>query len=322
MNKMKFFLAACAAMLITVNAYAQDEVQELVTQYNSALELVNAKKYDEAAKALEAVAKEAKEFEEDGAEVLKGAQALIPQCYLRMGMADARAKNWDEAVEDFNQAISKGEMYKDAATVRTAKGAIATVYKAKGAGAFNEKDYAAAIESFSKGYEANPNDTQLALNLAMSYCEMGDTENGFKVYNEIIALGETHSKYKEAATTAEEKLGYYMTLDIHKALEAKEYAKADQMITALLSEDPKNANGNMLLINSAAKQSKWNVIISKGTAAADAQTNPDMKSTVYYNMAAAYQNSGNTEKAIEYFKRVTSGPSAANAKAQIAALSK
>lgn len=55
-------------------------------------------------------------------------------------------------------------------------------------------------------------------------------------------------------------------------------------------------------------------MIARGEAAATAQTDAALKSTIYYMLGVAYNNSGNNPKAVQVLQKVTSGPNAAAAK--------
>lgn len=310
---------AVAFMSLQVNAQSYDDV---VDKYNAAAELVSGKKYVEAIPALEEVVKLGQEVGGDANEIVTNAQKLIPACYLRIGGAYAQQQNWDMAIENLEKAAELGELYGDVASIRNANGMISKVYTASAAEAFNGKDYAKAIEIFSKGYAANPTDTDLALNLAMSYGELGDIENAAKIYNEIIALEERHSKYKEPAATAREKLGYYMTIDVQKAIENKDMNKAYELMEGILASEPNNAIVGMMMLQVAGNNKQWDRIIAYGEKAAEAQETPELKSNAYYLLGAAYQNKNNNAKAVENYKKVTAGDNVANAKTQIAALNK
>ena len=58
---------------------------------------------------------------------------------------------------------------------------LAKVYQVQGGEAFNAKDFAAAAAVFEKGYAANPRNTDMALNLATSYCELGKFDEGMAI---------------------------------------------------------------------------------------------------------------------------------------------
>ena len=319
MNRIKFFMAAVAALFIAVGAGAQD-VNAVIDKYNQAAEVLQAKDYEKALSLLNEVVAEGLEAGPDAAEVVSNAQKLMPACYFRIGLVKAKDLKWDEAIDSFTKASEMGELYGDITSMRNANTMIARAYTAMGADAFNDKDYAKAAEIFAKGYEANPNDTALALNLAMSYCEMGDTEQGFKIYNRIMSL--PADKYKDAIDEAKTKIGYYQSIEVSKAIEAQDYDKAFEMMDAILAENAANPVISMMYIQTATNQKQWDKVIAKGEAAAAAQSSDELRSDAYFLLGAAYQNKENKAKAIENYRKVTAGGNVATAKAQIAALSK
>ena len=106
------------------------------------------------------------------------------------------------------------ELYGDMNQMAKANGWVAKMYQIQGGDAFNNKDYATAAGIFEKGYKADPDNTDMALNLAMSYCEMfmntGDMalyERGMEIYEAVAA--KTHPKYAEAAAKAKEMITLY-----------------------------------------------------------------------------------------------------------------
>lgn len=318
---MKIAIAACAAILVSLNVSAQT-VNDVNTKYNEAAALVTGKKYAEAIPVLNETIELGLKVPE-AMETVTNAQKLLPVCYYMKGGLQMKAGQYEAAVADFEKAVETGELYGDITRATQAKSWISKLYTQMAADAFNSNDYKKAAEIFAKGYAANPKDTDLALNLAMSYCEMGDTTNGYKTYREVIALEEVNAtKYKEAADQAKEKLSYYMLLEASKAAEAEDYAKVYALVESLLSVDPNSASGYMMLIQTANNQKDWNKVIEKGEAAAAAQTDPVLKSEAYFLLGAAYQNIDNKPKAIEAYKMVTEGNNVATAKAQITALSK
>lgn len=319
MKMFKIITAAAAATLLSFGAYAQD-YNSVVEKYEKATELVQGKNFAGAIPALEGVISEGLELGDEALEVVSNAQKLLPTCYFRVGGGYVQAQDWNSAITNFEKAADLAELYGDVNTGKNAKVWIGRSYTAMGGVAFNNEDYATAAEIFAKGYEADPTNTDLALNLAKSYGEMGDLEKAFGIYNDIMGL--THSKYAEAVAKAKKDMEYYQTIDISNALEAKDYAKANELIDGILATDPDNATVNMMLIQAANNQSNWAKIIANGEKAASLQSDEEMKSTVHFFLGVAYQNTDNKAKAIENYRKVTAGPRVDTAKAQIAALSK
>lgn len=319
MKKIKILAAALAAMTISLGASAQD-YDSVYASYEKAAELLGAKDYAGAIPALEQTVGDGLTVGDDALELVSAAQKLLPTAYFRLAGGLAQANNLDDALANFEKAAELGELYGDVNTARNAKGWVGRVYTAKGASAFNDKDYATAAEIFQKGYDADPTNTDLALNLAKSYAEMGNIEKAFEIYDGVIGL--THSKYADAVAQARADKGYYQTKDIADAISAKDFATANQLIDAMLETDPENPTVNMLRIQAATNQQNWNKVIANGAKTAELQETEEMKSEAYFLLGAAYQNTDNKAKAIESYRKVTAGGNVDNAKAQIAALNK
>ena len=314
------FVLACALMVsAAVSAQTLDDVHN---SFNAAAELINGKKFVEAIPVLEKTVSQGMAVGADAMPVVQQAQGLLPVCYLRKGLIAASAKNYEEAIASLDKAAELGELYGKLSIRTRAISTISKVYMASGADAFNSKDYAKAIEIFTKGYEKNPKDLQLALQLAKSYAESGDMAKASEVYTNIISMGDKHSSFKEPADQAKQEFTTYILVEASKAAEGN---KLDEVIAStdkILSFDANNAVAHMLRVQVANNVKDYDKVIAMGEAAAAAQTDDVNKSNAYFLLGAAYQNKDNKAKAIECYKKVLAGDNVATAKQQIAALSK
>ena len=75
-------------------------------------------------------------------------------------------------------------------------------------------------------------------------------------------------------------------------------------------------------LQTATNLKNYDAVIGFGEEAASTQPTELDKSNAYFLLGAAYQNKNDKAKAIEMYQKVTEGPNAATAKAQIAELSK
>lgn len=313
-------VAALLGVLILAGGVAFAQTPEEVTlKFNEAAELYNQKKYAEAIPVLESVVKMGLEVPE-AIETVQEAQKLIPDAYFRKGLAAASAQNFDAALADFNKAAQLAELYGNASVQGNAMAMATKVYMITGGNAFNSGDYAKAIEIFSKGYEKDPNNTEMALLLAQSYAKAGNLDKSTEIYLYIISLETTHSKYAKAAAQAKEELTTEMLDAGSKAATAKELDEVIKWTDVILSYDPTNAPANMLRLQAANNAKNYDAVIRFGEAAAEAQTTPENKSNAYFLLGAAYQNKENKAKAVEMFRKVTAGPNVNTAKQQISAL--
>lgn len=320
MKKITFLLASLA--LFAVVDLSAQTVGEVNTKFNDAAALIQAKNYTQAIPVLEATVEMGLNAGEEASATVMQAQKLLPVCYFQSGLAMCRENRFDEALPLLEKALQYGELYQDVKTVGNAKKLMSQTYMAMGAGAFNNKEWAKAIEVFSKGYAANPTDTDLGLYLAESYAESGDYESGLKVYHDIVALEARNSRYQEAAAKAKAKIVYYQTIRAVDAATAGNAPLVYSITEDILSVEPVNPEANLLRIQTATNNKEWARVIEWGNAAAEAQSDANLKSSIYYMLGAAYQNSENKDAAIANYRKVTSGNNLADAKKQIELLSK
>lgn len=314
--KIKSILVAVVALLATTATFAQDDPAVL---WNKAANLLNVEKnYAEAVVALEATVEAA--FTAENYELAEKAQKLIPTCYLRIGVEKMKAQDAENALVNFKKADETAILYNDAKTARSAKSAISKVYKTMGAKSFNNKDYAAAAEVFAKGYEVNPQDTDLALHLAMSYCELKDFENGVKVYTDIIALESRHSKFAEPAAKAKAELSNYLLVKAQEEFTAGNNEAAYATLETLINADPMNSANQMYRLQKAAELQNWDNVIAWADLAGAIMTTPEEQSEVYYLVAVAYDSKNENQAAVDNYRLVVAGDKVQPATARAAEL--
>ncbi len=317
MKTVKILLASMAAVFCVATMSAQTTLQDVQTQYNDAAAKIKAKDYAGAIVALDKTVELGLDVPE-ALDVVQQAQKYLPTCHFQVGLAAAQKGDFPAALESLNKANEMGELYGVSSAARNAKTMISRVYTMMAADSFNNKDYAKAAEIFAQGYAANKQDTDLALNLAMSYCEMGDMEKGMGVYKEVVALGDVHSRFQPAAATAKEKAGYYLAIKAQELVGAGNNADAYALIDQFIDLD--DGSAQMMRLQAATNAQEWDNVIAWGEATAAAQATEELKSTVYYLLGAAYDSKDNNAKAIETYQKVVAGDNADAAKARIAEL--
>ena len=316
MNKIKLFATLAVALFASATLSAQD-VASVTAKYNEAVQKVQAKDYNAAITILDETINMG--LETEGAEeTVDLAQKLLPACYFQSGLGLVKAGKLDESLERFNKAAQMGELYGDTKNMRNANTMIARVYTMKGADAFNNKDYATAASIFANGYAANPNDTKLALNLAMSYCEMGDLTKGGEVYKQIMGL--THSKYDADKAKAKESFTNYLLIAASNNAAESKFDEALVYTSEISSMDSLSAVGNKLMVQLYNSKQDYAKVGELGGVAAALQATPEEQSDLYYMQGAALSNTDKLTEAIEAYKKVTAGNNVANAAEQIKAL--
>lgn len=319
---MKKLFVSAVALLAAVSLSAQD----LTATYNEAAAAFGAKNYAAAAMGFEKVIDEGIDNPDAGSMVAT-AKTTLPKCYFMLGGMALKTKSYDEALKNFEKSAELSELYGDMNQMAKSNGWVAKIYQIQGGDAFNSKDYATAAAIFQKGYDADPDNTSMALNLAMSYCELfmssgniGEYEKGMDIYEAIAS--KTHPKYADDVAKAKEMMTLYTNNMVAKLQAANDFdgiiAAADKM----LATNPENALALNVRLQAYANKKDYAKVIELGEAAAAAQTDEADKSLMYYLLGAAYNAKEMKPQAIAAFKQVTAGPAAENAKTALAELAK
>ena len=319
---MKKLILSLVAMMTVCAVSAQNE---LIAKFNEGIGALQKKDYATALTAFENFIENGADSE-DATVLASVAQAkkYVPSCYMNLGMRNAGAQKFDKAAELLNEGIMKAELYGESQAMSKLKAALAKVYQVQGGTAFNNKDYAAAAEVFAKGYEANPRNTDMALNLAMSYCELGQFDKGMEVYRNVAAMNP--SRYADAIAKAKEMIKFYTMNQVAKFQAEGNNDAVIAMADQMLAEDPASALAEKIRLQAYNGKKEFDKVIELGENAAMAQTEEDDKSDVYFLIGAAYNakyNAGGNkdaalrDKAVEYLNKVVAGNSVEAAKAAV-----
>lgn len=318
MNRLKIFLSVFA--LMTAGVLSAQDLTSIQTKFSDAAAAMQSRDFSKAGTLFEQVIDEGMDIE-GAEELVAGAKKYLPSAIFRIGGAAFQGGNLDDALASFSKAAELAELYGDVKVLNDSRLWIGRTVTRQGADAFNNKDYATAAAIFQKGYEASPNDTGVALNLALSYSELGEYAKGNDVYKSIIALEGQNSRFDEAVAEAKQKFTDYNLFRASESAQAKNYQEALAAAEDVLAVLPNSPEAAMLRLQTYNNMKDYNKVIELGDAAVSAQTDPVQVSAANFLVGVAYQNKENKAKAIEYYNKVD-GAQAAAAKAQIAELSK
>ena len=229
---MKKLLSLAVALMTVCAVSAQNE---LVTKYNDGAAAISQKDYETAAKLFDEVIDQGIDSEDPTVlNCVATAKKYIPICYQNMGAKAAAEGNFDKAAELLSTAAERAELYGETQTQAKANMILAKVYQVQGGTAFNNKDYATAAEVFAKGYAANPRNTEMALNLAMSYCELERYDEGMDIYRNIMAMNP--DRYADAIAQATEMVALYTNNRVAKMQAANDYDGIIAMSEKMLAD--------------------------------------------------------------------------------------
>lgn len=310
----KLFVSAIALF-----AVATLSAQDVTAVYNEAAAAYGAKDYAGAAAKFEQVIDMGLD-NADAASLVATAKKSLPLCYYMMGGSALKTKNYEAALQSFEKSAELAQLYGDMTQMGKSNGWVAKIYQIQGGDAFNSKDYATAVNIFEKGYKADPDNTGMALNLAMSYCELGEYEKGMDIYENIAS--KTHPKYAGDVETAKKMMALYTNNKVATMQQAGDFDGIIALADAQLEKNPASALFQKVRLQAYLDKKDYAKVIELGEAAAEAQTDAEDKSLVYYQLGSAYNAKEMREQAIAAFQKVTDGAAVENAKAALAGLTK
>lgn len=319
MNKFKIVLTAMA--LVGAASLSAQDLSDLTAKYSEAAEALKVRNFTAAVPLFEQVIDAGEDIE--GAEsIVAGAKQALPQAVFLTGGAAFQGGKLDDALASFTKAATLAELYGNAGVLNNSRMWIGRTVLKQGADAYNAKDYAAAAAIFQKGYDGNPKDTAVAMNLARSYIGLGDYAKGNEVYRAVIALGQGDSRFAEAAAAA---TASFTEDNIFRAAEAaknNDFAGAITAADDVIATIPADPVAHMTRLQAYNSTKNYAKVVELGDDAVAAQTTDEGRSGANFLVGAAYQNQSNWAKALEYYRRVTAGPNVAAAKAQVTELQK
>ena len=311
---MKKFFLTLVAMMGATSLFAQMDV---VATFQQATANAKAANYTEAIAQFQSIIDASWDIEEPDANQQKafaGSKKFIVTCYNKMGIAAYNAKNFEEAIANFSEAANLAELYEDVAAMNKNRAYVGQMYQAQGAEAFNSEDYATAIAVFSKGYAADPRNTEMALNLAESYFKSDMYQEGMKICTKIAGMNA--EKFADAIAAAQEKMHMYTNNEVAKLQIANDY----DGIIAMASELEDTAMAAKITLQAYYGKKDFNKMIELSESALAAQTTDEGRSDIYYLLGVAYNEKEQFDQAIAAMKNVTAGTNVANAQAVITAL--
>ena len=322
---MKKLFVTMFALLAVGMASAQSEV---IAKFNEGAKAVQAKNYASAITLFESVIDKGMDSEDNTVlNCVATAKKYLPVCYQGVGLSAASQKNYDKAIEYLTKAADTAELYGNTQAKNKANMILAKVYQVQGGEAFNAKNYEAAAAVFEKGYKANPRNTDMALNLATSYCELGKYDEGMAIYDNICKM--PAEKYAAAIAKAEANKTLYTNNKVASLQQAGDFDGVIAMADKLQAASP--ALAEKIRIEAYNGKKDYAKVVALGETAAAAQASEEEKSAIYFLVGAAYNaqyNAGGNkdavlrDKAVATLKKVTAGDKVEAAKAALTELTK
>lgn len=296
---MKKIIATVAAIVLAAGAAFAQDMATLTEVYNSAAALLEEGNKAGALENFNKALTMATEIGEEGAEILAQCQAIIPKISLSMAKDLVKAGDYDAALVNLDYVAQVAEKYDDFDTMGEATGLIPQVLKTKGASQIKEKNFAGAIETYTKVLAEDPTDGVSSLRLGSAYNALGKTEEAVKAFEAAAENGQGEQANKQISTIFLKKASASLKEKkfadaVENALKANEYSENPQAIQ-IAGQASQMAGKNADAIKYLSQY---------------LELAPDAKNAgqIAYTVGALYQNQKNNAKAKEYYTKCLNDP--------------
>lgn len=314
---MKRIFLSFAAMIIAAGILSAQDINEATDAYNNG---AVALQMGDAASALENFQNAlsmAENLGDEATDLVENCKNGICSAQMSLAKAIYNSKKFEEAIEAFKQAKTVAETYGNADIAAEADELVATcqmnIYNAAGNAAKRSKDYATAIENFTKVLEMDPTNGAAAFNLGDSYYRTKQ----FAQAETYLLVAKDNGQEKNALP----RLASIALINAKAAIKDKKFQEGYDLALASVEYAP--TSGAYEAAGDAAK-SLGNKTEALGLfeKAIDG-AKPQAVNQIKYKIALTAQETGDKAKAIEYYNMILSDPNFAEyAKYQINELSK
>ncbi|MBE6234128.1 MAG: tetratricopeptide repeat protein [Bacteroidales bacterium] len=312
----KIFVLFAAALMTAGVVSAQDLNQAIEAAKNGQMQF-EMNNYPAAIEEFQNALTIAEGLGEEGAEHAETCKAAICQIYMAMAKEVYNGKKFQEAVEAFKKAKEVAEGYGNldvaAEADELANNSQLLVYKSAGDAAKRAKDYATAIDNYTKMLELEP------ANGVAAY-QLGDCYYRTKKFDEAVPYLMT-AKDNGQEKNALPRLANIYVMKAKASLKAKSYDQALELANQAIGFEASSSAYETA--GDATKALKNNAGAIELYEKALEGAKPKAVNQVKYKIATAAQEMGDKAKAIEYYTMIAGDPNFAEfANYQIKELSK
>jgi tetratricopeptide (TPR) repeat protein len=314
-NKLSKLLFVLTLVMATSFVSAQS-LKEATEAYNTGATLVNDKKPQEAIEYLYSALQISEDLEEEGREIKKMAEDLIPTAHLQYAMNLYRAKDNYGAIEQLEKARETAQLYGDRNTIGRVDRIIPQLYNQMGNTEYRADNYEKAIYYYKKSIGIKSNYPDPYLGIALSYEKQ-------EMFNEMLDyLKQTMAVSKEVndrdkGEDAVKKAKAYLLRQGDDAQKAKKHEEAIGFFTQVLDFDNTDGSVYFVLAINSAELKDWEKVIEFSRLALENGNGSLDEAGIYYQMGVAFQNKGDTTQACQAFNNALTGSYRAAAEYQM-----
>jgi len=310
---MSIFIIMLSLSFSTLYAQTKDDV---VNTYNKGVEQASTDVKAAVATFMDAL-KMAEAVGADADDIKQLVESQLPALQNKYASELANAKNYDEAIVNFEKAIELAQQYGDEKTEAKAKKILPQIYFSLGNSYYKKDDFENALSYLDNALKYKPDYAKVYLIKGLAYKKQGSVDEMLEALDLAIENGNATDDTK-TANTAGKVAGDFLLSKGNKAVQAGNYDEAIELLNRATNYEPKQANTYYLLTVAHNKTSNWDASIAaanEGLTLED-DTN-DAKAKFFFELGNAYMGKGDNASACSAFKNAAYGNYTDNANYQI-----
>ncbi len=295
------FIAAIVLLSIGISASAQT-LNDAGIHFNKGLELEKAGSNQEAIKSYEECLLVCDKLGKAGVTLKTRSLTQISKIYFNEGIELYKGKKPDEAIAAFTKSFEYAEKNEDKKQMAKSNKYINYAYTYKGNVLNAGKDYEGAIKIFeeaNKYYLKNP---KTYYGMEIAYAKLDNEEKMRESASEVLRIDKEGGK---TATKAKEVAAKFYIGKVPAEVTAKKYQQAIDLINKSFTFDQNNATAYYYMALCYNEMNNYDGAI-KGVQAGLALESDD-KTTLYYELARAFEGKGDNAQACENYAQAVGG---------------
>jgi len=311
---MKKLILSIAAVVLSAGLISAQDMAQATELYNNGATAIETKNYTGALEYFQKALTMGEAIGDEAAELVANCKSIIPGVTLSIAKDLYNEDKFDEAEAKINEAIAIANEYDNVEVADEAKSIIPTLFAKKGAAAIKLKDYAGAVEAFTKSYDADTTNGKTAITIGQLYGSLGKSEEALKYLQ--------HAAWNGQEAEAKEQSSNIFVKQANAALKAQKYADAVAAADKANSYAD-NATAYLIAGQASQKLGKNSAAIENFTKYLELKPTASNAAAITFTVGALYQGANNKAKALEFYKKVENDAKfGAQAKQMISALSK
>ncbi|MBN2350379.1 MAG: hypothetical protein JXJ22_16195 [Bacteroidales bacterium] len=317
LRKIKRLLTAIALLFIVSLGYSQT-LKEATDSFNEGVKAQQENRLGEAIQYFNECLDICYESEEEGVEELQlKVESSLPKLHLQLAKDFYQAKKIDEAIEQFKLTAQVAAQFGDSDTENQANKVVPQLYTQVGISKYKRDDFQGSLSEFKNAVEFSPDYVSAYYYIMLVYKQLdneAELKNTAEKGIEMALNANDDKNYERISGIARD---YFLSKG-NSAKESANYSDAENYLKQSISYDDKNATAYYLLTSVYNAQANWSAATDAAKKALQFEDDdPEKESKIYFELANAYKEKGDSTSACEAYKKAAFGAYEEAAKYQL-----